>query len=253
MKHALTCIALLALTSLSASAAGLTIHWNGCAGNPVSVQNLNFACDSDSESFHALAQFRIPSALTGVTGVECTLDIAFAGTTVPPWWQFNAGECRSGVNSFIGPALQLHGAVPGCPDWANGQALGGLAAYNEGAFGPNTAHILGGFAAPTPVNLTSTTQDYLAFELVILSDNTTPKGLAGVACPGCAVPACIVFTRVKVISGQFVADLNSPQSPGSNFITWQGGAGVSSILGNGCPAATATLKSTWGRLKSLYR
>ncbi|MEY4374897.1 MAG: hypothetical protein RL760_1064, partial [Candidatus Eisenbacteria bacterium] len=49
------------------------------------------------------------------------------------------------------------------------------------------------------------------------------------------------------------AILNTPTAPGSNVVTWQGGAGVSSTLGGGCPAAVPTRNSSWTGVKSLYR
>src|ERR1051325_7965243 len=231
-KSILLCGLLLAATCGVASAAGLNLHWNTCAAGIV-----------------AAAQFQMPSALSGVTGIEVTLDLASASPTLPIWWQYNAGECRA-------TELSMNGVAPsgaGCADWAGGTAQGGLAAYNEGAHGPNSAHILGGLAVAAARNLTSLTQNFFAFNLKILGDNTTAAGSNGVACGGCDVAVCIVFNGIKVVTPTTFLQISGAQAPGSNFITWQGGAGVTSLLGQGCPAATATHKSTWGQVKSLYR
>jgi hypothetical protein len=231
-----------------ASAAGLNIHWNSCTLGG-GVQNMNSLCNDDFLDFVAPGQFRMPSGLSGVTGIEFTLDLASASPALPAWWQYNNGECRATELSFN--AVAPSGV--GCPDWAGGTAQGGLAAYNEGAFGPNTAHILGGFAVATARNITNLTQDFFAFNMKILGDNTTTGGSSGIACGGCDVAVCIVFNGVKVVTPTTFIKISGPQSPGSDFITWQGGLGTGTILGTTCPQATPTHKSTWGAVKSLYR
>jgi len=164
----LLCGLLLVAATGVASAAGLSLHWNNCtaAGG---VQNQNFACNDDLTTFSATGQFRMPSALTGVTGAEFTIEMATAGAALPAWWRVNAGECRDGHLNLDGLAA---GKV-GCPDWSGGKAQGGLAAYNEAVFGNNTAHILGGFAVRSidARNLTDLTQSYFAFNLVVFSEH----------------------------------------------------------------------------------
>jgi len=73
---------------------------------------------------------------------------------------------------------------------------------------------------------------------VVSNAKTTGTG----SCAGCSTPACIVFNNVKMVAGTKTgAIINSAAAPGSNYILWQGGAGVSSNLGSGCPAATPSL------------
>jgi hypothetical protein len=237
---------LLALTASVASAAGLQIHWNACGG--AGVQDQAFACDADDAFFQAVAQFQMPVALSGVTGVEFTVDLASASPTLPPWWQFNAGECR---DSQLAVTEGTPSAVA-CPDWAGNNASGGLAAYNEGAFGPNTAHILGGFAvAAAKARSLTTTPNYFVFNIIMSSANTV---VGPPICPGCQVPVCIVFNGLKVVPGTAQPTvISNAAAPGSNFVTWQGGQGTGTILGTVCPQATPTHKSTWGAVKSLYR
>ena len=253
-KVTLLCGMLLAFTASMASAAGVSLHWNHCTLGG-GVQNQVFLCDDDFGAFKAVGQFRLPAPLAGVTGIEFTLDLATASPTLPPWWQFNTGECRASNLSLnaVGPIGES------CPDWAGGTAAGGLAAYNEHAFGPNTAHILGGFAvAAARPNLVAT-QDWFAFNMVILTDNTTAGGSGGVACPGCDIAACIVFNGIKVVKpvtpGQpdQSVSITGAQIPGGNFVVWQGGLGTGTVLGQTCPAATPTHKSTWSAVKSLYQ
>ena len=235
-----------------ASAAGVSLHWNACTSGG-GVQSQSFACDDDFAFFQAVGQFKMPATLNGVTGVEFGVDLATASPTLPPWWKFNVGECRAAdglaVTEGTPSALQ-------CPDWAVNAASGGLAAYNEGFFGPNTAHILGGFAVPAAkARSLTTTPDYFVFNILLSSTGAVGPPV----CDGCLVPACIVFNSVKVVTPPVIGQpdrsivISDANVVGGNFITWQGGQGVSSPHGVGCPAATATHRSTWGSVKSLYR
>ena len=251
MKRMLLCSLLLALSASAASASGLSLHWNTCTLGG-GTQDATFACDDDFQFFDLVGQFQMPSALNGVTGVEFTLDLASAGTTLPAWWQYNAGECRdSQLGMLTGTPSTFF-----CPDWAANGSSGGLAAYDEGYFGPNTAHILGGWAVPLAKarNLT-TTPNYFLFRL----EFTTVGTVAAPVCSGCGVPVCIVFNGAKIVvppvPGQpdGSVKISAARDPGGNFATWQGGAGTGTILGQSCPAATPTHKSTWGAVKSLYR
>ena len=237
---------LLLVTAGTASAAGLQIHWGACGAS--GTQDQAFACDADDQFFQAVAQFQMSAALAGVTGVEFTVDLASASPSLPPWWQFNAGECR---DSQLAVTKGTPSAVA-CPDWAGNNASGGLAAYTEGLFGPNTAHILGGFAvAAAKARALTATPNYFVFNIIMSSANTV---VGPPICGGCNVPVCIVFNGLKVVPGTNAATvISNASAPGSNFVTWQGGAGVGSLLGQGCPAATPTRRSSWGAVKSLYR
>ncbi|HEY6193588.1 MAG TPA: hypothetical protein VI504_00975 [Candidatus Eisenbacteria bacterium] len=243
---------LLAIGVSTAPAAGLNLHWDNCVAGG-GVQNKSFPCDDDFQTFELVAQFRLPSALNGVTGVEYVLDLAAAGPTLPQWWHFRFDECRPNQ-------LLVNTVVPigvGCPDWAGGLASGGVnPIYVTGLLGPNTARIEGGsfVSSANARNLTNLTADYFLVNLLIQTDNTTTSGSSGVACPGCDVPVCIVFNRCLVATPNTLGlVINTAQTQGSNFVTWQGGQGVTTFLGSGCPAATPTRASTWGAVKSLYR
>jgi hypothetical protein len=63
------------------------------------------------------------------------------------------------------------------------------------------------------------------------------------------MPVCIVFNSANITTDAGLNDtkLTASAGPGSNFCTWQGGAGTN------CPAATPSKNATWGSVKSLYR
>ena len=242
-KVTLLCAMLLALTAVSANAQGLNLRWTNCFGDN-GAQNKTSACANSLGSNVAVGSF-VLGADVNSTGIELIVDIATAGTALPAWW---TTACRTG---FVTANPTISTAAVNCFDWASGAAAGGLASYNQGnLYGPSSARVLMGFAVPAPGQLVPAATEMFAFNLVISNAKTTGVG----SCAGCTTPACLVFNNLKMASGIVTgAILNSPTVAGSNYITWQGGAGVSSTLGGGCPAATPTRNSTWSGVKSLYR
>ena len=143
--------------------------------------------------------------------------------------------------------------APTLDNWASGQSAGGIGAYNIGIAGPNTARVVAALAVPASALADLfAAQEYFSYNLTINNAKTVGTG----ACAGCTTPACIVFNSVKVTTQVAANDrtLSGPTNgTDSNFCTWQGGAGTDSNRGVGCPAATPTRNSTWGKVKSLYR
>jgi len=264
-KSILLCGLLLAMSaSLASAAAGVNLRWNACYGGGAGggVIAKTFACNSNTNPANEtlVGSFELPSDLAGVSGVEIVVDIAVAGTSLPPWWQFkNAGACRQAsltANGIGGGAL--------CPDWAAGGGQGGLAAYQLGANttpitlgGANTARIILGIAvAPDALQDLFAGQEYFAFNAAINNAKTVGTG----SCAGCNLGACIVCNSIKVATpppppGQpdpSITVSGPTNGTDSNFALWQGGA-ASSARGIGCPLATATHSSTWSKVKTLYR
>ena len=256
-KVTLLCGMLLAITATVASAAsGVNLRWTDCFGDLGAINRTSTCLTNAGNAGQLVGSFEMNAAgLTGATGVEIVVDVATAGATLPAWWQFkNAGTCRiaqMSVNPVIGASAVL------CLDWSAGAGSGGLAAYNIGSGGPNTARMIIGFAVPAAgaQNLLGG-QEY--FDANILIKNGATVGLG--SCPGCEVPACIICNSVKVatppIVGQPSRDvtLSGPTNgTDSNFALWQGGGGVIVGTRQGCPAAVPTHNSTWSQVKTLYR
>src|SRR5262249_28696586 len=133
----------------------------------------------------------------------------------------NAGSCRP--NSLAATITNLADTV--CVDWTAGSGAGGIASYDVGVQGPNTARIRGVFAVPqTSVADLDPNTEYFAFNVVI-SDQKTVGG----SCTGCAVPACVALSALKVYTGFAGAfDLLATPAHGtnSNYVSWQGGDGI---------------------------
>ena len=256
-KVTLLCGMLLAFTaSLAAAAPGVNLKWNACFGdggllNRVSTCAVNIGTNALVGSFELGA-----AGLSGASGVEVVVDVATASATLPAWWQFfNVGTCRQ-VSLTVNPTISPFAFA--CFDWSAGFASGGLAAYNIGSGGPNTARMIIGFAVPAAnlANLAGA-QEYFATNILINNAKTvgTPN------CAGCSTPACIICSSIKVatppVTGQPSRDVTlfgPTDAPGtSNFATWQGGGGVIVGTRQGCPAAVPTHNTTWSSVKTMYR
>jgi hypothetical protein len=121
-----------------------------------------------------------------------------------------------------------------------------IASYQVGLNGPNSARInsVNAVQEASAVDLLAG-QEYGVAKWRISSQRTVGIG----SCDGCAIPACITFNSAKITTafGASSVLLTTAANPGSNFITWQGGASAN------CPGATPARNATWGSVKSLYR
>lgn len=230
---------------------GCNLRWNNCLGDGGAI-NRNFTCDTNSGVETLVGSFVPAWDINSATGIEIVMDLASAGTTMPAWWSFkNAGACRiqSIATNFVLPATAV-----GCADWSNGQAAGGIGSYNIGLRGANTARVTLAIAVPlgAATDLVGR-KEYFAVNLHINHSKTVGTG----ACGGCSTPVCIVLNRTKMTTPVLGHETYYVQGPSnltdSDYATWQGGAGVSASGTTGCPAATPSVRSTWGAVKSLYR
>jgi len=243
---------------LHASAAeGMNLAWNHCFGEGTGVQNLTFACNTNTGKNVMTGSFVLGVNFPQAIGFEVVLDLASASASLPAWWSFrNAGSCRptSLVADVVADPIDVI-----CVDWSAGQAAGGLASYCTIAAecldhptSPNVARvkIAAAVAEEANQNLAAGTE-YFAFHLSLEHAKTVGTG----SCAGCETPVCIVLNSINIVRMNDVAahKLTTPTVPGSNFVAWQGG-GVP-VVGSvsGCPAATVTRRSAWGAVKSLYR
>ncbi len=245
-----SCLVMLVVSASAAFAApGVNLRWNACYGDG-GVLNRTFACNTNTGSNTLVGSFEMGADLHNVSGLEIVVDLASAGATLPAWWQFhNAGTCRTS-------ALNVSGVAPitavNCVDWANGFAAGGLAAYNIGQNGANTARLIAAFAVPS-ANLQDlfAGQEYFAFNAAINNTKTVGTG----SCAGCSTPVCLVLNSIRVVTATTGSVTLSGPANGfdSDFAAWQGGVGVVVGSRTGCPQATRVTNRTWGLVKTLYR
>jgi len=240
MKKLLLLSAMLLATATAASAAGVNLRWNACAGD-AGVQSRAFACTSNTGSNTFVGSYVLDADILHVNGNELVVDLATASASLPDWWRFTAvGTCRQAALS-----IAAHDGT-NCPDMFGLQASMNIAAYQMGLHGPNSARILCVNAVQTAliVDLFAG-QEYGIARWTMQNTKTVGAG----SCAGCSTPACITFNSANITTEGGLSDtkLTSEATPGSNFITWQGGAGTN------CPAAVPAKNATWGSVKSLYR
>jgi hypothetical protein len=239
-------VAAMLFVASSALAAGVNLAWNNCASEG-GVANRTSACAVNTGTNVLTGSF-VPSIdRTGVTGVECVLDIIVGDGTsaIPAWWDINGvGSCRSGA---LGANPLVNGANTICNDWSGGTSLGGLAAYNQGgtiapANQPAHRRIVCAFAVAAPGVDVPANAEYFAFNVTVNNSKTVGTG----ACAGCATAACIVFNSINVVAGTATHDLLSggATASGSDQATWQG-------AGPNCQLVP-TKSATWGQVKAMY-
>ena len=220
MRTRMIALALLALTlAASAHAAGSALRWGACYTDG-GARARTSACGSNlGVAGPMVGSFVLDSDVAGVTGIECTLAVSGSNATLPAWWLFNA---PGGIIGCRGSALSANAVISGtavhCTDWAGGVAAGGLANYNVGFYGPNTARIRVGFAVAAPIDLAANT-DYFAFNVILSNAKTTGTG----SCAGCSEPICIAVNNVQVYPGVNPSlQLTTPAyGAKSEVISWQ--------------------------------
>ncbi|MEY4374874.1 MAG: hypothetical protein RL760_1041 [Candidatus Eisenbacteria bacterium] len=249
-RLALLCAALLLSAPRAHAAVGMALRWDRCAGD-AGVVNKNFACDVNTGSETLVGSFMLSRPSPSTSGLEIVLTLASASPTMPAWWAFrNAGTCRTSALTmgFNAPTGSVN-----CVDWDPTNSMaGGIGAYQfPSAVGPNTSRIVAVVAVPQSALADLVTdQEYFAFRFGINHTKTVGTG----ACGGCEVPVCLLLQKIDVITPTSHQALSTWwMSPDDLYATWQGGAGVSTSLGSGCPAATPTRNATWGAIKTLYR
>ena len=256
MKRLFTGMTMLVATFFHASTAlagGLNLAWDNCASDG-GLQARVSDCLTNTGSNTLVGSFVPIADIAGITGVEYVLDVLIGDgvSPIPPWWELvGIAACR---DFGVGPlaTLTANAVAPvsalACPDWASGNASGGLAAYYElaGTISPvnQPAHrrVVVGFAVPlaNAVDLVST-HEYFGFNLVIRNYKTVGAG----SCSGCLEPACIVLNYINIVPGILLGQhIQAGTSAGSNFATWQTSAPDCHLV--------PTKNTTWSAVKRLY-
>jgi hypothetical protein len=193
-----------------------------------------------------VGSFELAQPMPSVSSTEPVVDLATASPALPAWFSFNAG-CRAGALT-----IAAFDAGTNCFDWAEsgGTVLGGFVSPQ---MGPNTGRIKM-VSAVAATKALGTGAEYSVFRVRISNANT-------LTCEGCLTPACIIFNSVRVYNTEgvppvstFVDLTGATNGDNSNYVTWQGGQGITVVdRPPGCPAAVPTRNATWGQVKSLYR
>lgn len=250
---AVLCGLLGALVATQASAAaGVNLRWSNCFSDGGAIDRTS-ACNSNLATAGTLVgSFETSAPVTGVRQLNFTVDLASAGAALPDWWRFNA---PGGIVGCRGTALTMNAVISiaavQCFDWSEGQAVGAVQSYQVGVpAGPTTARLTLTTGVLSPgLDLVPATE-YFAFNVLIVNAKTTGTG----SCAGCSTPMCVFIRQMFMTTedGRSLGFAGSTHGADSFYVTWQGGVGVGSLIGTGCPNATPTRNSTWGAVKSLY-
>ncbi len=235
----------LALMAPAARAAGFDLRWDACPGDG-GVSNRNFACDTEAGMNTLVASFRLDQPINSVALIEGVLDLIVAnGQPVPAWWDFIS--CRPGS---LNADATIYATAAACADWSPGTGFAGVIGYDgSGSIAPGdqASHrrIKVACTHDVPQPNLAASQDYFLFNVQI--DNFLTIDTGGGECAGCSLPACIVLNSLRFLNTSFqVTLLETPNSAGSNFATWQGGSGANCM-------SVPVKQATWGAIKSLYR
>lgn len=245
LRNAFFAVSLLILCVQSAGAAqGVNLRWTHCYSDLGTI-NKNFACDSNVGTAGVLVgSFEVGVDFPQCAGQEVVLDFQTLSSTLPAWWQFkDPGACRQNALS-VNTVMSADAII--CEDWAQGQATAVAGAYTVGFRGANTARLVIAVAVPLAARADLVTgHEYFSFNVLIDRAQTIGSG----ACSGCSTPACMLLKQIKVIGAQPQDDrtLTGPTNgTDSDMTAWQGGLGLVCFT-------VPTARSTWARLKSLYR
>jgi hypothetical protein len=259
---------LLSLTaSLASAAPGLDAGWtvagvsaSGCPVSPASLTDMSDACNDNFAGPYTYAlAVKAPAGITKWVGEEFFLDVQTPAAVLPDWWHLEAADpgvgipagCRDGSYSFS--TVRVIGTTATCRNYWGSSPQPGSTAWLPGTGGANRSRMFGAFAraASTAIAITADVEYYVGQGVFDMNHAVADPGPPAVSrCDGCLVPACIVFTYLKLAqpSGTPGGDVLITKNV-RQYMTWQGGA----VPGSGCPAATPTHKATWGQVKSLYR
>lgn len=239
---AFACVAFACLAAApTAAASTIALAWDECRPGGGAQVHVN-ACDSNLGAQEWFASLLLDAPLSGVIGLIAVIDFQHSAPSLPDWWALQPGGCRVGELD----ASALFADRPGCADpWA--AAPGGATSLIQGINptqprgGANQMRLYYTAAVPSSqaVDWAAGTA-YHAVRLRLTNARTTGAG----ACAGCSGAACLVLNGVEVqrLSGP---DVVLSDGGGQNIVNWQ-------PSGQDC-ATVPVLRTSWGRLRTLYR
>jgi len=229
--------------------AGVALRWNHCFGEGTGLAYRSFACDTNAGFEELTGSFALNEDMADVSGNEIvvyvlpgypyvTMPVPPSSGPLPEWWKFrNPGTCRQSALTAVF-AADPENVV--CQDWAMGQQVGALGAYDIDFRGPGTARIFAVVAVPmTGLQTLTAGSEYFSFTLRISHTRTVGAD----ACGGCDMPMYLVLSSIKVTTPVLANDrwLSGPlNGVDSDFALW-------------APRPVPTRSASWGAVKALFR
>jgi hypothetical protein len=263
IKSLLLATALLVLTISTSFAqrGSLTLGWNNCRLHGGGVENMTFACNTNSGAGPLLVGGFIPSATANLNSLNSAfvyLDIYTQFVPMPAWWTFTdppVTGCRP-LNVWGLDMENAAGAVCDRSYWSEvsppSSATRWFFPTYQGNHGALRMLVAVDAQAATQTPQIGTGEESHIFGVRLGRANTTGPG----ACAGCDVPMSLHFTEADFFQTNLdnfvIGGFGSPYSypgRGSNCATWQ-------MLPNDRACSIEPLptnNSSWGAIKSLYR
>jgi hypothetical protein len=243
---------LLGLSATAAFAQVIDIAWEdmgtGCTAGE-RLNTFNCAVNTAANNRHIVTSFVNPNALGFFVGMTLNMKLVTDGTTLPAWWQGQAGGCRSGV-AYPAPSSPAAVGLLECGDpWGNGAFIGAVTQVND-AVNLDRAAIVSDLATDIPQQLAGGGHYYGQYNTLAVIRSTGTG-----SCAGCQAGACILLDNIQLFQvagspgGDVITLRNGPGTGNAAYLTWQGPIDDP----GGCPGATPTQRSSWGQVKSLYR
>ena len=252
-----------AIASRSAFPSTIHLRWNDCAAGPTSTQVMSFSCDDDTSTFRLVGSVVPDQTFNQFVGFQARVDLlASGGGPLSDWWQMQPGGCRE---AGIGVTPPVTGASP-CPSlWSSSPTLLSFYRYPGTAAADYGAGLVVSAAANPPFPIVAGTE-YRAFEIEIRSQHTTNADPPD--CSGCDQNICIAFWYAELYYWQGLDEVTQGVHSTTSNVSWHcpTTAGVhiqdppsnsslydglqSCALGD-CP--TPARRTSWGKIKSLYR
>jgi hypothetical protein len=234
-------IALLVLAAGRSGADGIHLSWDDCGLAGSSFKT--FACNTNEGSDALVISVQLPDSVDGVYFAGANLNVT-TGVSLPDWWQIGqpaAVLCRDTVafrvahepGSTVCPPLFPHVDVIG-------------SAASTSLPGSNLVLINCGLGSDTTKTLVTPGTEYHLATLRLMHLRT----VGDPACSGCLEPACIVLDHVDAVIGDEMPKsvIMITNTLNRREVTWQ-----SDAIPN-CPfAPVPAQRSTWGRIRALYR
>ncbi len=254
------CCAVAAASPTAAQPSGLLLRWSNCAADG-GIVNRVFACNTNAGNERIVCSYQTDAPIVDASGAEITVDLRADAAALPIWWQFKqSGTCR--LNS-LSMNLAADPLWVNCADQWNGQASGGIGAYNIGLLAANMSRIRAAAAVPQSALFTVLPgTEYFVVNFIVNHTKTVGTG----SCAGCTTPMCILFAGLLITTPVAANDrlFNTPLDGNhDHWVGWQGGVAQSPRLAcdsNGCNyefgcsvSPVPTRHSTWGAVKSLFR
>lgn len=259
---AMFAFAALALAGAPAGAQSghVAMRWNDCFGDG-GTRVRTFACDTNSGSEMLVVSAFPPVDMPQLNGASLVIDVLTSGETLPSWWQFQTGGCRTG-SGMLSVQFTPPPTAATCTDTWLSSAAGGMDFSYPWAF-PGGARVRVVVGIPGSVPVLAGTEVFIC-RVRVSHAKTVGTG----ACSGCTGGLCIGLTSVVLTQPSGVGDqLLFDPLPGtaSDATSWQTDMVMTSVIhpGHGgfglvkdftsCVAATDAARPTWGAIKRMYR